>query len=508
MSKLAIYKLADLVKAQDGSEVTLNDLQSQVSTLAQSDARFNNKPAGSGDNKYCSIWVSDILTDGSEFKAVISAMDGKYYEVGINVADGKVTSLNTDATEVVRKTMYVSARDKHLFFEGSAVEGDVKAGGPGSGPQGGSGEASNKATHRNLAHDMAMHKSAYEASEKAHNASANAYAKNYDIDSKSLHERAASAHEAAAQDHRDAGNDKMAESHDEHANEHFLQAKAIGKFENKTSAKAAQGEMLVLNCRSQGIPILLAAGKEWKFGQDTSFQWMPGGLNHIVAGTEVNKEERAVDLWLDCNEKTAKTVKASFARAVTLSPRRPPFGCVEHHEQEKAFEPQDFSWNESPEPGVYCTAKPTKLGEANVNGRLHTSFSPSFGSDADYTKAKCHDCDQTIYGADACSCGGAIFFPEGVRGSETNPAEVKAVSNKSVGSLTNWPAFKTILPVTAKEPGGKKKDAKVLTGMDKIRAKADENQKRLDDIRAKFGEPSAPINPGMEKIYAKVGVNG
>ena len=44
-----------------------------------------------------------------------------------------------------------------------------------------------------------------------------------------------------------------------------------------------------------------------------------------------------------------------------------------------------------------------------------------------------------------------VTFPEGVRGSASNPARVTGVSPKSVGSLTNWPAFKAISPVRAQQ---------------------------------------------------------
>jgi hypothetical protein len=126
-----------------------------------------------------------------------------------------------------------------------------------------------------------------------------------------------------------------------------------------------------------------------------------------------------------------------------------PYGCIEHQEKERAFEPKQFAWKESPEPGIYCSAIPTKLGESNVNGRMQTSFSPCFRHDARFSTAKCTDCDK---GATECECDGVLAFQDGVRGSESNPAHIVGVFEKSVGSLTNWPAFKDILPVTAKEP--------------------------------------------------------
>jgi hypothetical protein len=45
-------------------------------------------------------------------------------------------------------------------------------------------------------------------------------------------------------------------------------------------------------------------------------------------------------------------------------------------------------------------------------------------------------------------------FKTGARGSAANPARVTRLDAQSVGSLTNWPAFKDILPVAASEPQG------------------------------------------------------
>jgi hypothetical protein len=59
-----------------------------------------------------------------------------------------------------------------------------------------------------------------------------------------------------------------------------------------------------------------------------------------------------------------------------------------------------------------------------------------------------------------------------VKGSESNPANITGVSHKSVGSLTNWPAFKNILPVRAKqaEPQPETTNAGQITGL-KMRVK-------------------------------------
>lgn len=205
----------------------------------------------------------------------------------------------------------------------------------------------------------------------------------------------------------------------------------------------------LLECRASGV--VLPETKKWEFQKPVDFQWMPGGVNTVEGAGFMG---HSITLTVDCREQDADLIQASFQKHVKASPRRKPFGCVEHHEEEKAFEPVGFSWKDDPEPGIYCTALPTKLGEENVNGRLHTSFSPSFFTDAEYGKAVCVKCTKALRAEDPCVCvGSPLEFPVGARGHKDTPAHLRAISHKSVGSLTNWNAFENILPVTAKSMG-------------------------------------------------------
>jgi hypothetical protein len=231
---------------------------------------------------------------------------------------------------------------------------------------------------------------------------------------------------------------------------HYVAASEPFKFNGKNVISATGAivpveveEFELVYCKDAGNQ--LPAEKKWEFGKPVEFMWAPGGKTQITAGCA----GRSLRLWVIGDAKGASDVQNSFATAVAASPRRLPYGCIEHQEKERAFEPKQFAWKESPEPGIYCSAIPTKLGESNVNGRMQTSFSPCFRHDARFSTAKCTDCDK---GATECECDGTLEFPNGVRGSESNPAHIVGVFEKSVGSLTNWPAFKDILPVTAKEP--------------------------------------------------------
>ena len=211
----------------------------------------------------------------------------------------------------------------------------------------------------------------------------------------------------------------------------------------------------LVECRASGVA--LPEAKKWEFQKPVDFQWMPGGVNTVDGAGFMG---HSITLTVDCRKEDADLIQASFSKHVKASPRRKPFGCVEHHEEEKAFEPVGFSWKDDPEPGIYCTALPTKLGEENVNGRLHTSFSPSFFTDAEYGKAVCLKCEKVLRDDDPCKCDGTpLRFPVGARGHEDTPAHLTRISPKSVGSLTNWNAFENILPVTARSAGdGKMSD--------------------------------------------------
>lgn len=217
--------------------------------------------------------------------------------------------------------------------------------------------------------------------------------------------------------------------------------KEDGEIINASGIEEPESE--VVQCKDSGSP--LSAEKKWEFGKPVEFMWAPGGKTVIQAGCG----GRTLRLWVIGDEAGAKSVQSSFVSAVAASPRRLPFGCIEHEEKERAFDPKGFAWKKEPEPGIYCSAIPTKLGEANVNGKLQDSFSPCFRHDAKISKSVCMDCSEA---SSVCKCDGILEFPEGVRGSESNPARFVGISEKSVGSLTNWPAFKNILHVTAKEP--------------------------------------------------------
>jgi len=216
---------------------------------------------------------------------------------------------------------------------------------------------------------------------------------------------------------------------------------AAGKEEADAAASQA------VHCRDAGAAI---GSGEWRQDQPATFQWMPGGRSVI----EATWNRRPIRLHVECDESAADAVQASLDRWAEAYPKRVPFGCVEHREEEASVRfpkgARKFEWRDEPEPGVFATGLPTELGAHNVNGRVHSAWSPSFTTDAEYSKAKCSACGRK---ASACECDGMLVFPDGVRGSESNPARITGAAF-SVGTLTNKPAFRNIMPVRAKDAGG------------------------------------------------------
>jgi len=189
----------------------------------------------------------------------------------------------------------------------------------------------------------------------------------------------------------------------------------------------------VIHCRAtSSVGPALGASAAWEVGVPVSFMFMPAGTHTITAGFR----KGSIELTVQCDESTAKAVQASLDAWRAERPKQQPFGCIEHREHEASVcvsASCGFEWKED---GVYLAAEPTSLGANNVNGKVHRSWSPSFTTDADYAKAT--------------EDGGTLRFPDGVRGSRSNPAQITGV-DFCVGTLTNRPAFIEMKPVKARE---------------------------------------------------------
>ena len=201
-----------------------------------------------------------------------------------------------------------------------------------------------------------------------------------------------------------------------------------GSVKNSSTIRAEAKD--IVHCRASGVA--LKASKEWRQDEPVTFCYMPDGLSTITAGFR----DKAINITVEVDRDTAETIQASFENLVSEAPKQKPFGDIEHKEEEASVHPVSFSWGTHDDTdGVLMTAIPTALGVRNVNGKIHRSWSPSFATDADYSKAK--------------ERGGVLYFPEGVRGSTSNPARITGI-DFCVGTLTNKPAFRNMPPVKAK----------------------------------------------------------
>lgn len=202
------------------------------------------------------------------------------------------------------------------------------------------------------------------------------------------------------------------------------------------SAKASDQDMDadVVRCRAQlSTAPVTAQDKPWKQGEPVTFTYMPAGLHTITAGFR----KGSVNLTVLVDEDAARAAQRSYDAWRERMPKQKLYGCVEHREQEASVIAKGFAWKDGE--GVVISAEPTALGEQNVNGKIHWGWSPSFMTDADYSKA-----------VERPPESGQLVFPDGVRGSASNPARITGIS-RCVGTLTNNPAFHEMPPVKASE---------------------------------------------------------
>lgn len=166
----------------------------------------------------------------------------------------------------------------------------------------------------------------------------------------------------------------------------------------------------------------------WREGQPVRFCYMPGGLSQIMCGFRENEH---IQIWINCDERTPRDLQESFnfhAATQSLSP----WADLDHERRQASIifpRRTRFLWGtHGNAAGVIIEGgEPTSLGSQLVNGRTYASWSPEFVTDADY--------------ANAVLRNGRWTFPEGVRGSYSNPARPIGVGADTLGGLVNAPAF-------------------------------------------------------------------
>jgi len=417
----AIEKYKDIVKAAgtaDGAKKGAATNATKAATAASSAAHQASAAAheSATDDDHEAAKVAHEAASAAHSKAMIA-----------HAKAGNTEAANDHAKAM---TAHDACADAHCRKDSEAVEAAsteyvgkfVKAGGPGSGRH--HVEMSDEADKKEYER---VDKEAMQSTSDARNATDKAKFSGQAEDHRMAalkHGEASLAHEDAAKAARNIGDEQAYRVHHDYAEMHFA-TQNEHETSGPTNASGTEATKGLVRCEMSTT--------EFDPALPTSeFMWMPAGTHMIQA----SYDDKPARLCVTCDpEKTVNTVKASFERIVANAQGRPPFGDINHKEVEAAFWPQDFVAHED---GVYCKAEWSELGLKCVRGKTFRSFSPCFSCDAEWVKAV--DNGQ-----------GVLVFPEGVRGSASNPARVTGISNKSVGSLTNWPAFKAILPVKASQ---------------------------------------------------------
>ena len=193
----------------------------------------------------------------------------------------------------------------------------------------------------------------------------------------------------------------------------------------------------LIQCRASN-GVALTASKPWEPGKPVEFIYAPAGRHNITAGF---RKGETITICLENDEQTAIDLQASFDHLTATEPNQEPFGDEEHDAKKATLRfpagVTNFKWGQiKSSEGVIVCAEPTSYGSEAVNGKVYRSWSPEFATDAAYAKAR--------------QKNGHWTFPDGVRGSESNPARIVGVSFV-MGALTNKPAFRAMPPVKAKK---------------------------------------------------------
>ena len=202
--------------------------------------------------------------------------------------------------------------------------------------------------------------------------------------------------------------------------------------------------------------ILFAGAVALPEGTPDEFMFMPGGLNSIRCGTGDRRNPKAIDVDVQCDEKSATQLQAQLE---SLRGNGRAFLDFNHEGKEASFWPTEFTWKSSPEPGVYVRGEWSEAGRAAVAGKMYRSFSPEFHVDSTKNKPA----------RIVCSDKAGLNF----------------------GGLTNEPAFRKICPLWAKHaPGTGEQNTTNKNKMDKktvalLQAQKLEAATEIETLRAK-----------------------
>jgi hypothetical protein len=195
----------------------------------------------------------------------------------------------------------------------------------------------------------------------------------------------------------------------------------------------------IIHCRTAvGVQLPPTKSTPWVMGEAVEFVYVPAGTAIINAGF---RNDETITIAVEVDALTAEALQESVDHIYATSEQE--IFCDEDHEGRRATltlpkGQVNFTYGEirGHEGVIVRGAEPTSYGAECANGKVYRSFSPEFSTDADYSKAHCKKKHWT--------------FPDGVRGSETNPARITGL-NSVAGAMTNRPAFKAMPHVKAKK---------------------------------------------------------
>lgn len=208
----------------------------------------------------------------------------------------------------------------------------------------------------------------------------------------------------------------------------------LGEASREVFRKTTYLPVAARNAKVADGPVAIHAKQFSMEVSSATDRWMfaPGGVHTITPAAG----EGSAEVTLRIDENTAVVLNASLAKLNAEHAPQRPFIDKEHDEGSGAAAwPDKFVWSEKPQPGVYLEHKASDFGRELVEGKVIRAFSPSFYSDAALPKK--------------VNRGQHVKIAAGKRGSPENPARMTGLVYPAIGTLTNNPAFKKILPLWA-----------------------------------------------------------
>ena len=300
------------------------------------------------------------------------------------------------------------------------------------------------------------------------------------------HMDAHNAHMAASLEHRRSGNKMAAFESQKVASKHADAAMAhAGKAQVKGSEMFQSNENII-QCRA-AVGVKIPASETWTPGAPVRFIYAPDGLHTLTAGFRKN-ETITISVLVD--PETAPVLQDSFDHLTATNPKQEPYGD-EDHESKKAtlrFPAGKVTFVHGTLKGdtgiIISGGEPTGYGAKSVNDKDYRAWSPEFGTDADMAQA--------VFNEDSKHW----TFPDGVRGSESNPARLNNV-NFVIGALTNRPAFRAMPPVKARHAEMDGHDTVKAMWSDAAREAALAVRKREAELEPVVG----PLKTHAHKLY-------